>query len=263
MTSTGVRTLSRALVALLAGGLLAGGLTALPAHATHGDLPPGRRLTPYTVKPGETAPGLAVRHHAWTAELIRYNHLGSTGRLYAGQRIVIPVVIDRVPEAAPKANAAPKPKKSKAPKATKKTWQHADPSQAKVRRVITRTAIAHGVDPELALAVSWQESGWQMHHVSYADAIGAMQVLPGTGTWMSLYARRPLDLTKLSDNALAGVLLLKVLRQNTRGPRHQVAAYYQGLGAVQRNGLYRETVPYVANVLAIKHRLESGWRPER
>ena len=31
---------------------------------------------------------------------------------------------------------------------------------------------------ELALAVSWQESGWQMHHVSSANAIGAMQVLP-------------------------------------------------------------------------------------
>lgn len=259
MTSTGVRTLSRALVALLAGGLLTGGLTALPAHATHSDLPPGRRLVPHTVKAGETATGLAVRHHAWTAELIRYNHLGPAGTLYAGRRIVIPVVIDRVPKAAP----TPAPKAAKAPKATKKTWQHADPSQEKVRRVITRTAIAHGVDPELALAVSWQESGWQMHHVSYADAIGAMQVLPGTGTWMSLYARRPLDLTKLSDNALAGVLLLKVLRQNTRGPRHQVAAYYQGLGAVQRNGLYRDTVPYVANVLAIKHRLEAGWRPER
>ena len=60
--------------------------------------------------------------------------------------------------------------------------------------MIVDTARRHGVPPNLALAVSWQESGWQMHRTSSAHAIGAMQVLPATGAWMSLYADRPLKL---------------------------------------------------------------------
>src|SRR3546814_5303692 len=59
-------------------------------------------------------------------------------------------------------------------------------------------------------SVSWQEAGWQMHHVSSANAIGAMQVLPGTGDWMEGYAGRTLDLRNVYDNVAAGVLLLKV-----------------------------------------------------
>ncbi len=44
------------------------------------------------MKPGDTATGLAVRFHAWTAELMSHNHLDSSGRLRVGQRIEIPVV---------------------------------------------------------------------------------------------------------------------------------------------------------------------------
>jgi hypothetical protein len=40
-----------------------------------------------------------------------------------------------------------------------------------------------------------------------------------------------------------------------------VGAYYQGLGALQEHGLYGETKAYVANVLAIKERLEDGRPP--
>ena len=42
-------------------------VTALPATADDRPLPAGRTLTTYTVKPGDTATGLAVRFHAWTA----------------------------------------------------------------------------------------------------------------------------------------------------------------------------------------------------
>jgi soluble lytic murein transglycosylase-like protein len=256
MTST--RTIPRLLAGALTTVVLAAGLAfASPAEAHHAAPPAGRTLTPYTVKAGETASELAVRFHAWTAELIRYNHLGRSGRLYAGQHIVIPQVTARLPK--PKAAAATPP--SRAPKATAKTWKHADPSRATVRAAIVRAARANGVDPELALAISWQESGWQMHHVSWASAIGAMQVLPSTGTWMSLYAGRPLRLTRLDDNALAGVLLLKVLGQNTHTQRRQIAAYYQGLGAVREHGLFEETKAYVTNVQYLQRRLEQGWRP--
>jgi soluble lytic murein transglycosylase-like protein len=228
------------------------------------DLPGPRKLVRYVVRPGETASELAVRYHAWTAELIRYNHLGANGRMYAGERITIPVVPDYLrdsPTAKPK---KAKPAKAKATKTVKHGKPSAsDPSRATVRRQVIRTARARGVDPKLALAVSWQESGWQMHHVSSANAIGAMQVLPGTGTWMSMYAGRPLNLRVLKDNVLAGVLLLKFLDDNTSSTTHQVAAYYQGLRAVQERGLYGETRQYVANVLAIRKQLARGWNPAR
>lgn len=271
MTSTRARTLTTAMTTALATGLIAASLSLIgsPASAaapamTHSDLPGPRTLVRHVVRPGETASELAVRHHAWTAELIRYNHLGAGGQMYAGQRITIPVVPEYLRDS-PTAKPAKAKKSKKAPKAAKAPSKPSTSgaSRAEVRRVIIRTARARGVAPRLALAVSWQESGWQMHHVSSANAIGAMQVLPGTGTWMSLYAGRHLNLRDLKDNVLAGVLLLKFLDDNTSTTTNQVAAYYQGLRAVQERGLYGETRTYVANVLAIRKQITRGWNPAR
>ena len=215
----------------------------IPAHADHQRLPADRTLTSYVVEPGDTVSGLAVRFHAWTAEIVSHNHLDRFGALQVGQQIEIPVV-------------------GKAGSDSQTTmWQHPDPGREKVRRVIAGAARRHGVDPQLALAVSWQESGWQMGVVSHADAVGAMQVLPPTGRWMEHYAGRPLDLGKLGDNATAGVLLLEVLSRHTHRRTHKIGAYYQGLGAVRRQGLYDETRAYVADVEAIKRRLEAGRAP--
>ena len=237
------RHAARAVVAMIVG-LGTAVVAAAPASADHERLPRGRTLTPYVVKQGDTATGLAVRHHAWTAELIAHNHLGGNGDLRVGQRIVIPVVRDRATGARPE-----------------RAWRHPDPSRETVRRVVARTARRHRVDPQLALAVSWQEAGWQMHHVSSANAIGAMQVLPSTARWMELYAGRRLRLRRLADNAEAGVRLLDVLGEHTRRRAHRIGAYYQGLGAVREHGLYGETRTYVANVVAIKRRLEAGRPP--
>jgi LysM repeat protein len=257
VTSTRVRTLT----SILLTGLVASGLSLAASPSAVADttgLSGPRNLVRHVVRPGETAGGLAVKYHAWTAELISYNHLGSGGRMYAGQQITIPVVPESLrdsPTSKPAKHAKP------APRATKQTWRHSDPSRAAVRSAIIRTARAHGVDSRLALAVSWQESGWQMHHVSHANAIGAMQVLPGTGTWMSMYAGRSLELTRLEDNVLAGVLLLEFLGDNTSSTRNQVAAYYQGLRAVRERGLYDDTQGYVANVLALRNKIARGWNP--
>ena len=57
------------------------------------------------------------------------------------------------------------------------------------------------------------------------------------------------------------MLLLRVLARHTQRRTHKIGAYYQGLGAVQRHGLYEETRTYVDNVEAIKRRLEDGRSP--
>ena len=226
---------------------------AAPAHADHADLPDGRRLVSYVVRPGDTASGLAVRFHAWTAEIVSHNHLGRSGTLHVGDRIVIPVVRKG-------ARSGDGGKNGGKGRPTK-MWQHPDRDREKVRRVIAGAARHHDVDPQLALAIAWQESGWQMGVVSSAHAIGAMQVLPATARWMEHYAGRRLRLHKLGDNAKAGVLLLRVLSHHTQRRTHKIGAYYQGLGAVREHGLYEETRAYVGNVVAIKRRLEDGRPP--
>lgn len=248
------RSAARFVAGLALGAVTLGAtLAAAPARADHERLPADRRAVSYVVEPGDTASSLAVRFHAWTAELISHNHLGAIGTLRVGQRIVIPVV--------KKGSRTTDSTNGDRGGGSSSMWQHPDRDRELVRRVIAGAARHHDVDPQLALAISWQESGWQMGVVSSAHAIGAMQVLPSTARWMEQYAGRSLDLRKLGDNAKAGVLLLRVLSQHTHRRTHKIGAYYQGLGAVQRHGLYEETRAYVDNVEAIKRRLEAGRSP--
>lgn len=263
------------------------------ASAEHGKVEPGRRIVQHTVRPGDTATGLAVRYRAWTAELIAHNHLGSSAALRVGERIEIPVVVKAAKGAkATKGKAkdtrgkakgkkdkqrpAAKKKPAKAKKQSRKPRKAAQAGKRErrygvavpravprpeVRRIIARTAKRRGVDPHLALAVAWQESGWQMDVVSSAQAIGAMQVLPATSQWMEYYVGRSLRPGRVRDNVDAGVELLRFLGDNTGSSKHQIAAYYQGLGAVREHGLYDETKPYVKSIRVIKRRLESGRPP--
>jgi soluble lytic murein transglycosylase-like protein len=129
-----------------------------------------------------------------------------------------------------------------------------------VRRTIVTTARHHGVNPDLALAISWQESGWQQRRVSSAQALGAMQVLPSTARWMSTYVGKRLNPRDLQHNVTAGVVLIKVLRSQARR-KVAVAGYYQGLAGVRRHGMYRDTKRYVANVVALQERIAGGWNP--
>jgi LysM repeat protein len=228
---------------------------------------PGRRLVRYTVRPGDTATGIAVRFHAWTRELRKLNHLGRHSSLYAGERIRIPVVVAAARKArrhAQQHGSQPhkqrKPKHHHKPTRVTHPWRFADVSRSKVRRVVVRVARERGVDPHLALAVAWQESGWQQRRISSAGAIGVMQVLPGTARWMTSYVGRPLNPYGLYDNVTAGVVLIKVLRSQT-GPRKAVASYFQGLGSVRAHGMYTVTKAYVKNVVGLRSRIKHGWSP--
>jgi hypothetical protein len=237
--------------------IVAGGAFTAPAYADHERLPDGRRIKLHTVQPGDTATGLAVRFHAWTAELIAHNHLGPDAGLTVGERIEIPVVTAAVHQS----KTQPRKHRPHARPAAPSTRRVTDPPQQRVRQAIVRVSRRQGVDPQLSLAVSWQEAGWRMHHVSSAGAVGAMQVLPSTAKWMELYVGRDLKPRRLRDNAATGVTLLDVLAAETVSRARQVGAYYQGLGAVRQHGLYDDTRAYVDNVLAIKHRLEAGQPP--
>lgn len=226
---------------------------------------PDRRLVSHVVQPGDTATGLATRYHAWTRELIALNDLGPRALLRVGDRIRIPVVVSaaradrRRPATEP---ARPGTRSERAEQVSPKVarmraagWRHWRMSRAEVRDAIARAAQRRDVPVRLAQAVAWQESGWHQPLRSSAGALGVMQVLPTTGSWMSLYLGRPLNLRDTHDNIAAGVMLLRVLLDETRSTRRAVASYYQGLGGVRRHGLYTETRHYVRNVIALRDRL--------
>jgi LysM repeat protein len=227
----------------------------------------GRGRISYVVKSGDTIGGIAQRYHVSQAYLLSVNGMNSSDRIYAGKPILVPVPV-------PKATAKPGKKKNNtfngrtyadhvvdAADKNRATLKNRKlPNRGQIRSMIIATSSRYGVDPELALAISWQESGWKQRVVSPANAIGAMQVIPSTGRYASAIVGRKLDLLKPQDNITAGVVLLDRLTGAAKLDI-AVAGYYQGLGGVRRNGMYADTKQYVKSVLQIKTRLESGWNP--
>lgn len=128
------------------------------------------------------------------------------------------------------------------------------PSRESMRSIIAARARANGVDPALALAVAYQESGWNQRAVSVANAVGAMQVIPTTTDWISGVVGRRLDPLDPHDNATTGVVLLRILTRSAANERQAVAGYYQGLRSVRERGMYPDTKRYVDNVLALRAR---------
>lgn len=119
-----------------------------------------------------------------------------------------------------------------------------------MQSIITSTARKMGVDPSLALAHAYQESGFNMAAVSPANAIGAMQVIPTSGDWASQLVGRKLDLLNPYDNATAGVAIIRSLQRTSSSVETGIASYYQGQGSVKRNGMYSDTKTYVKSVKA-------------
>jgi N-acetylmuramoyl-L-alanine amidase len=227
-----------------------------------------RRIAWHVVRPGDTMTAIAEGYHAWTDELVEAN--GGTS-LVVGERVKVPVVVSRAGGAGRGGRSAQQSEETQtqethAPqrlvhRLRTRLRGYADPGHARVRRIIERTAGREGLDPDLALAVSWQEAGWQQHHVSPDAAIGAMQVIPATGDWVSGMVGRDLDLLGVRDNVTAGVTLLDYLTDATASTRRAVAGYYQGLGGVRDHGMYDDTRAYVANVLGLKRAFDRGDYP--
>jgi len=128
------------------------------------------------------------------------------------------------------------------------------PSKEQMRALVSSTATSMGVDPALALAVAFQESGFNHASVSPANAIGTMQVIPSSGDWAGDLVGRDLNLLDPNDNVVAGVAILRTLVRTSPDLPTAVASYYQGASSVKRNGMYSDTRRYVANVQALMAR---------
>ena len=121
--------------------------------------------------------------------------------------------------------------------------------------MVRAEAQRQGVDPALALAIATAESSLDQRAVSYADAVGVMQLMPYTATWLSSLDGRALDRMQAADNIRGGVLLLHFLT-SAADLKTAIAGYYQGLASVRAHGLRPDTKAYVSRVLALR----SGYR---
>jgi soluble lytic murein transglycosylase-like protein len=125
-------------------------------------------------------------------------------------------------------------------------------SQDEVRASIDRWSARYGVDPRLARATAWMESGFQQSVVSNVGAIGVMQLLPDTWAWVDQMLLGTTTPRTYDGNIRAGVRYLRWLLDQFNGDtRLALAGYYQGAQAVRDRGLFDDTKRYVSIILRL------------
>jgi LysM repeat protein len=211
--------------------------------------------TTVSVRSGDTLGAIARRHGVSQASLTKANGLSVRSLLQIGQKLK--VVTAKTADSGNTFAGRTYPAKIVNAASANRAHlaRHGVPSRTGTKAMIVSTAARHGVDPRLALAISWQESGWNQRQVSVANAIGAMQVIPSSGVWASELLGRRLDLLSTPDNVTAGVVILRSLSRSARTEEEAIAGYYQGLQSVLKNGMYPDTKQYVKSVLLSRDRM--------
>ena len=191
------------------------------------------KLRRYVVKAGDNLTQIARGAHTSLAQLARLNHLDPADPLLIGKHLVLPLIVKPARVASP-----------------------ADPNVAAVRASLDRWSAAYNVDPKLARALAWMESGYQQRAVSSVGAVGVMQLLPVTWDYVTtVLIGHPVPRTA-DGNVRVGVRYLRQLLDDFNGnKRLALAAWYQGEKSVRTIGLYDDSKTFVANVLALRNRM--------
>jgi LysM repeat protein len=209
---------------------VAGRLTwaALCPTVTCAAVPMPRARTRYRVRAGDTLGAIAGRERTTVAALAAANGIDLDRILPVGARLRLP---------AARLHAA---------------WPDENVARAAVRRRIAHVAARAHVDPRLARAVAWIESGYQANVRSSTGDWGPMQVsAPAWDFVEEVLVGRAVPHTT-SGNIRVGILYLRRLLVEFEGDeRLAVAAYHQGPTSVRRYGLLAETESYVRAVEAI------------
>ena len=198
----------------------------------------------YTVRPGDTLSSIAARSGMPMIAVANMNGVDPSRPLLIG-------TVLKLPTGASIPTSTPAPSNTVVPNAP----PYPTPERVS-SSTISEIAAANGVPASLASAIGWQESGFNNDMVSPANARGVMQILPGTWSWInSNLAPVPLNASSASDNVHAGVLYLGQLLKDTGGNIPEtIAAYYQGLDSVRKQGMLPATQEYVNSVMALRSR---------
>lgn len=197
----------------------------------------------HRVSSGENLWVIAQHYGVTVAAIVAANHIAHPSYLRVGQRLTIPG-----------ATAAPDAAGTSFSRTMSSGMRQLVAARDAIRRIITREARSQGVPLAFALAVAWQESGWQHRVVSSAGAIGVMQLTPATAKWIGIsLLGDPFDPSLATENIRGGVALLRHYLDRYHGDRPLVlAAYYQGQRAADLHGIYPVSRPYIASVLALQ-----------
>lgn len=211
----------------------------------------------YIVVRGDTLSGIAARFGTTVAALVSANNLDNPSIIRTGLSLTVPGAPTTGLVSATFLGRTYPAEVVAAANVNKATLNAMDvPSRVQMQQLVIDTANAMGVDPALAQAVAYQESGFNMRAVSSANAIGCMQVIPSSGDWASDLVGRDLNLLVPEDNVVAGLAILKQLQRNDTPIETAIAGYYQGERSVRERGLNPDTKTYVASVLALAERFK-------
>jgi hypothetical protein len=184
----------------------------------------------HVVASGESFFSIAARYHVSPWRLARRNSIPLTSIIVPGQRLALPrgARLTAPPAAGPPA------------------------SRDSVRAAIDYWSRVYGVDPTLARALAWMESGFQQDVVSSVGAIGVMQLLPETWEFVDVVLLGERTPRTYQGNVRAGVRYLRWQLDEFRGDRRlALAGWYQGARAVRERGLFDDTKAFVRIVLAL------------
>jgi len=182
----------------------------------------------HVVSPGESFFSIAATFHVSPWQLARVNKLPLTGVIVPGQRLRLPAG------------------------ATRTARMGTPPSRDAVRAALDHWSRVYGVDPSLARALAWMESGFQQDVVSSVGAVGVMQLLPETWDWVDVVLLGHRTPRTAEGNVQAGVRYLRwQLDQFGGDVRLALAGWYQGARAVREIGLYDDTKQFVTIVMKL------------
>ena len=199
------------------------------------------RTTPrtrvYVVKPGDSRTAIARAAGTSPGALARLNHIDPAHVIVIGTHLRIPVRAAAVP-------------------AERRAVTVTVSGAASVRSSLDRWAAHYGIDPKLAHALAWMESGYNNNVVSSVGAQGVMQLLPSTWDYVeTVLIRHPVQ-HDADGNVHVGLAYLHHLLAVFNGDEQlALAAWYQGEHSVRQQGPLKVTTTFVADVLALKLRM--------
>lgn len=219
--------------------------------------------TTHRVVAGDTVSGIAARYGTTVRAVVEANGLNRAAMIRIGQSLDVPTTTTTSRPAAPATGLVgstfagrtyPEATVASANQNKATLLELGVPSRETMQGLVASTAAQMGLDPALAQAIAYQESGFNHASVSPANAIGTMQVIPSSGQWASQLVGRELNLLDPEDNVVAGVAILRRLVATSPDLPTAIASYYQGQAGVRKHGMYPDTRRYVANVRTLMSR---------
>jgi LysM repeat protein len=203
---------------------------------------PAATTTVHVVQRGETLWVISARYGVTIGAIVDANRLADPSFIRTGQRLTIPTA-GSAPAAAPTPSTGLPPAMAALVAA-----------RSAARDLLLAAAREFGVSPAFVQAVAWHESGWQPGAVSFAGAVGLMQLMPSTADWVGdTMLHEAAAINDARWNARAGTRLLAFYLARYDGNKAKtLAAYFQGMTSVETAGILPSSQAYIGSILSLE-----------